>query len=56
MECSSKEMTGVDEIFLEAINIVVENDPSTQQRRQEATPSGQSGSMRKKKKRTCKIL
>jgi Ras family protein A len=52
MECSSKEMTGVDEIFLEAINI----DPSTKKRRQEATPSGQSGSMRKKKKRTCKIL
>ena len=31
MECSSKEMIGVDEIFQEAIDIVVANDPSNQQ-------------------------
>jgi hypothetical protein len=55
MECSSKEMTGVDDIFNQAINTVVENDPSNQQRQSEGLPPGQSGGMRKKK-RTCRFL
>jgi Ras family protein A len=57
MECSSKEMIGVHEIFEEAINTVVANDASNQPRQ---TPSqGQSGGggggMRKKK-RSCRML
>lgn len=58
MECSSKEMTGVDEIFNEAINTVVANDRSNQQQQQpEAASRGQSGSggMRKRK-RNCRFL
>jgi len=55
MECSSKEMTGVEEIFAQAINTVVANDPSNQQRQPETGPSGQS-SGQKKKRRGCKIL
>lgn len=58
MECSSKEMTGVDEIFISAINTVVQNDKSNQQ--QQSTPSssggGQQGGGMRKKKRSCKIL
>lgn len=56
MECSSKEMTGVDEIFNEAINTVVANDRSNQPSPSQALGSGQSGGIRKKKKRSCKIL
>jgi hypothetical protein len=57
MECSSKEMTGVDEIFLEAINTVVANDKSNQQQQPQAGPSGQTyGGGMKKKKRNCPFL
>jgi Ras family protein A len=62
MECSSKEMTGVDEIFTSAINTVVQNDRSVQRERPQQAGSGPSqsgggggGGMRKKK-RTCKFL
>jgi Ras family protein A len=55
MECSSKEMTGVDEIFTEAINTVVANDRSNQQYQPENGGTGQMGPIRKKK-RSCKIL
>lgn len=56
MECSSKEMDGVDEIFEIAINTVVENDESNAPAAPQKDGSGQSGAMRKKKKRSCKIL
>jgi Ras family protein A len=62
MECSSKEMTGVDEIFRSAINTVVQNDRTVQQERhQEAgsgpiQSSGGGGGGMRKKKRTCKFL
>ncbi|PHH89243.1 hypothetical protein CDD83_6434 [Cordyceps sp. RAO-2017] len=63
MECSSKEMRGVDEIFEHAILIVVAND----RRNQEAggSPSSASGGQRssmpgvkvpKRKKRRCQFL
>jgi uncharacterized protein YecT (DUF1311 family) len=55
MECSSKEMTGVDEIFNEAINTVVANDRSNQLQQPEALPPGQPGGM-KKRKRNCRFL
>lgn len=58
MECSAKEMVGVDEIFLQAINTVVANDPSNQvpQSRGKNGPSD-DGIIRKKKKRgMCRIL
>jgi Ras family protein A len=56
MECSSKEYTGVDEIFEEAINIVVANDRSNQVQQSIGRGGDQVGAMRKKKKRNCKIL
>ncbi|KAI1002511.1 GTP-binding protein [Podosphaera aphanis] len=57
MECSSKEMTGVEEIFAEAINIVVANDRSNQD--SESTknaPHGKGLKAGRKMKRNCKIL
>ncbi|KAI9640621.1 RHO4 protein [Ciborinia camelliae] len=60
MECSSKEMTGVEEIFTEAINTVVVNDRSNQQTTSSNGPPGTSGSqgviIPKKKKRNCRFL
>ncbi|KAH6711035.1 P-loop containing nucleoside triphosphate hydrolase protein [Leptodontidium sp. MPI-SDFR-AT-0119] len=58
MECSSKEMTGVDEIFTEAINTVVANDRSNQQQQTSSSGGGsgpQVGGI-KKKKRNCRFL
>jgi Ras family protein A len=57
MECSSKEMTGVDEIFHQAINTVVANDKSNQQQEPQAGSSSQAyGGGMKKKKRNCRFL
>ncbi|KAG0646050.1 Rho3 [Hyphodiscus hymeniophilus] len=62
MECSSKEMTGVDEIFHEAINTVVANDKSNQEQPPQAGPASGSSSGQtygvgmKKKKRNCRFL
>jgi Ras family protein A len=56
MECSSKEMIGVDEIFDEAINTVVANDRSNQQQQTQAGPAGQVIGMKKRKKRECRFL
>lgn len=57
MECSAKEMIGVDEIFLKAINIVVANDPSNQVPQSRGKNTNSEGEvMRKKKKKSCKIL
>ncbi|OBT52360.1 hypothetical protein VE04_06781 [Pseudogymnoascus sp. 24MN13] len=54
MECSSKEMTGVDEIFEQAIEIVVSGD----RRNAAQTPQGGTvgGMVVKKKKRNCRFL
>lgn len=56
MECSSKEMIGVDEIFKSAINTVVENDESNQRSQQQNGGSSQPSGIRKKKKRSCRML
>ena len=62
MECSSKEMIGVDEIFRDAINIVVANDPKNQPTESTSGQGGggqgqaADGMVRKKKKRSCRIL
>lgn len=55
MECSSKEMSGVDDIFNMAIDTIVANDRSNQQYQQENGGTSQTGAIRKKK-RSCKIL
>ncbi|KAL3422046.1 Ras family protein [Phlyctema vagabunda] len=57
MECSSKEMTGVEEIFASAINTVVANDRSNQVQSptKQERPSTQPGMVRKKK-RNCRFL
>lgn len=57
MECSSKEMSGVDEIFAKAIEIVVSGD----RRNAPETPQGGvgrvgGGIVKKKKKRSCAFL
>lgn len=65
MECSSKEMLGVDEIFEVAIEIVVTNDSRNQEAaatntggkgNRESTLDLGGGVVVKKKKRSCKIL
>jgi Ras family protein A len=58
MECSSKEMIGVDEIFEEAINTVVANDRSNQRQESDAGSGGQNTQypVVKKKKRNCRFL
>ena len=66
MECSSKEMTGVDEIFDRAILTVVANDRRTLEMQAAAGGGGSHGGgghafgipgvgapLKKKKKRTC---
>lgn len=54
IECSSKEMTGVDEVFELAVNTVVGVE---EQGYYGPAPSGKGGvAGRKVKKRTCKIL
>ncbi|RDL37256.1 Ras family protein [Venustampulla echinocandica] len=55
MECSSKEMTGVEEIFADAINLVVQNDRSNQQQQPQQGGPTQPGGVRKKK-RNCRFL
>jgi Ras homolog gene family, member A len=53
MECSSKEMRGVKEIFAQAIEIIVSNDS----RNAIQTPQGgESGIVKKRKKRNCGFL
>ena len=53
MECSSKEMKGVEEIFATAIDIAVNEEDATRKN----TPQAPGGGGRKgKKKTTCKIL
>jgi Ras family protein A len=56
MECSSKEMVGVDEIFDEAINTVVANDRSNQPVQERVSSAGGQPIMKKKKKRDCRFL
>jgi Ras homolog gene family, member A len=57
LECSSKEMSGVDEIFEQAINIVVANDESNRQQ-SSSSPAGQGAPFSgiRKKKRNCRFL
>ena len=55
MECSSKEMIGVDEVFEMAINTVVANDRSNQEQ-PDQSKSGISGGGKKRKKRDCRFL
>jgi Ras family protein A len=62
MECSSKEMRGVDEIFERAILTVVANDRKTMEA-QAVTGSSREGRsslpgmvVPKRKKRTCKVF
>lgn len=66
MECSSKEMTGVDEIFERAINTVVANDRRNIEAAMAAAPTSSGGPPKDiahlpgarafKKKSRCTIL
>lgn len=61
IECSSKEMRGVDEVFAKAVDTVVaieEQGYVAQQsnHRSSSKPSGGGGPSKKVKKRNCKIL
>ncbi|KAI9866820.1 MAG: Rho GTPase [Trichoglossum hirsutum] len=50
MECSSKEMTGVEEVFELAVNMAVGNESKG------SSSSSRNGGMRRKKRTGCKIL
>ena len=52
MECSSKEMHGVEEIFEKAIDIAVAEDLAAQQN----APGSSMARPRKRKARSCKLL
>ncbi|KAK2812916.1 hypothetical protein FQN50_000937 [Emmonsiellopsis sp. PD_5] len=54
VECSSKEMRGVDEVFELAVNTAVGVEEQGWNGRE--SPAGSGGSRKKTKKRTCKIL
>lgn len=67
MECSSKEMDGVDQIFDKALDIVVANDRSNTQKSSRNTDSrasqvgfggggGGDGLVPKRRKRKCNFL
>lgn len=61
VECSSKEMRGVDEVFAKAVDTVVGIEEQGYQAQQSHNRSSSSkpsagGVPGKKKKRTCKIL
>lgn len=59
MECSSKEMTGVHEIFETAIDIAVRGDDDDREENSRSgsrSGAGPSVPARKKKNRSCKIL
>ena len=50
MECSSKEMTGVEEVFELAVTMAVGDESKG------SSSSGRSSGMKKRKKNGCKIL
>jgi Ras homolog gene family, member A len=56
VECSSKEMRGVDRVFELAVNTVIEAEENSYD--DVKAPSGGSGAMagKKVKKRSCKFL
>ena len=57
MECSSKEMVGVQEIFAMAIDVVIANDKSNQQgQKLKSNSPDQQHVVMKKKKRECRFL
>jgi Ras homolog gene family, member A len=56
MECSSKEMTGVDEIFEQAILTVVGNDRSYTPQAKSGQPGQSQYVALKRKKRNCRFI
>ncbi len=60
VECSSKEMRGVDQVFELAVNIVIEAEERSIDDDRNAISSGGGGGSakagKKVKKRTCRIL
>lgn len=56
MECSSKEMTGVHDIFDTALEIVIRSQDAENGAEVPMSKDGQVLPVRKKKSRSCKIL
>lgn len=59
IECSSKEMRGVDQVFELAVNTAVEAEENMCSQRLNPTAGGGEGGVKtgiKVKKRSCKIL
>lgn len=59
VECSSKEMHGVDDVFELAVNTVVDVEPQGRSSRCNTSSGhggGGGGGRKKIRKRTCKIL
>jgi len=56
MECSSKEMRGVEEIFEQAILTVVGNDRGSSRHGLSGGNSGEANGILRRKKRNCRFL
>jgi Ras homolog gene family, member A len=56
VECSSKEMRGVDQVFELAVNTVIEVEENLYDDRRATSSGGGVNPATKIKKRTCKIL
>lgn len=56
MECSSKEFSGVEELFQAAVETMVAADPRNMRQESRDGPGPLVGMSKKKKKRSCKIL
>jgi Ras homolog gene family, member A len=56
VECSSKEMRGVDQVFELAVNTVIEVEESSYDDRKPTSGGGTVKAVKKVKKRTCRIL
>jgi Ras homolog gene family, member A len=56
VECSSKEMRGVDQVFELAVNTVIDAEESSSEDRNAADGGGGVKVGKKIKKRTCRIL
>lgn len=56
MECSSKTMDGVHEIFNQAIDIAVGEEQQAPIAKENTRPSRTSGALKRKKERSCTIL
>lgn len=56
VECSSKEMQGVDDVFELAVNTAVGHEIQMRQQKQQESQQAAGGKSKKLKKRPCPLL